>query len=802
MLTLIHSPIQPFGIIRLAILVGLLADTSPAAHAADARFAFADNAAVWIEAETAQPEPGLTVDSRKAGQASGGKVLGIHADRTNGVTASWEFHLSEELTQPELLIRHAGLSESHFQVSIGEKTIGAITLPRTSGWGTDANDWQWTLIRLPASLAATNHVLHLTAAARVPVNLDSLMFVEANRGFPGNLQVAQLTETTAARTSVKLAAWEVSPGWESVSEMSSSREGRTFLDENLPALLTRTLVLDTAELPKDELLWILTGPRAGLTVAIRRDSVELLARSYDSFGLHPDGTTKFPRFPESKRSLCQVRTVGVLKAVTLTLDHRASAELFLNGQSVYRGTFVEDLSRHQLRIASSTNAPRWCMLRPVVKPASVTVVPERTHQKILGWGGIASIPSYHLLSEAGQRQWWRLLCEYGLNIQREYPAGRTLNPDYSNLGSLQAAIHHYYDDNFPNGETVDFDYLRLHRRLPHSAVWFEYWWQLPPWTVGQPGEYAKSILEYCRRVKERSGRGPEVIGVQNEHLDEDWSKQVQALRTQLDAEGYAATRIHMNDAGRMKQGLDWLKQYRADAAAWKAVDYTASHQYDYQDAFTDPDKFDATLRQWRELSGDKPFLSTELCVNNSAWQVRSYRLAFQMAQHYHKTLTLADAVAVCYCWLLLDVEQPTFNWTRSLFAVDRENGFGPAPSSHQLRCYGAFSRRIRAGMTRIETRSDHPHLLASAYRDDAGKSTVVLLNRSTEPLSVSVNWPGARFNTVERVSQSQPNSVESAANFNPAIHIEPGSIATLTDLPLNTLPEGFWDAFHGIRGKR
>ena len=74
--------------------------------------------------------------------------------------------------------------------------------------------------------------------------------------------------------------------------------------------------------------------------------------------------------------------------------------------------------------------------------------------------------------------------------------------------------------------------------------------------------------------------------------------------------------------------------------------------------------------------------------------------------------------------------------TRTLLAVDRENGFVPTPSSHRLRCYGAFSRRIRPGMTRIETRSEHPHLLAGVYRDDAGKSTVVLLNRSTEPLSV------------------------------------------------------------------
>lgn len=149
---------------------------------------------------------------------------------------------------------------------------------------------------------------------------------------------------------VRLPAWEVPAGWERVSHMDSSREGRFFMDESLPALLSRTLVLDVTELPKDGIRWILTGPRAGLTVEIRPGSVELLARCYDSFGLHPEGTTNFARFPETKRSLCRVRTEAKLKSVTLTLDHRASVELSLNGGSVFRGTFVEDVSRHQLQI--------------------------------------------------------------------------------------------------------------------------------------------------------------------------------------------------------------------------------------------------------------------------------------------------------------------------------------------------------------------------------------------------------------------------------------------------------------------
>lgn len=642
-------------------------------------------------------------------------------------------------------------------------------------------------------------------ALLVALTLSSDIRVQAQVPDPANNFESPVPTNSKASTTqqppaipvktLKLPAWGIPSGCEQVKPMDSSREGRIFLDEDLPSLMTRTLVVNAKDLPKDGVLWILTGPRAGLTVDIRQDSVELLERYYDSFALNQEGIDKYARCPESKKTVCRVNTEGTLQAVTLTLDYQTSVELVVNGQSVYRGRFAEDISRHQLRLPSATNEIQWQMLRPTTKTASITVAPERSHQKILGWGGIASMPSYHRLSEAGKRRWWQLLCEYNLNIQREYPAGRTLKPDYSNLGSLQAAIHHYYEDNFPNGETVDFDYLRLHRLLPHSEVWFEYWWQIPPWTIGKPDEYAKSIIEYCQRLKAHSGRGPEIVGVQNEHLDKDWSRQAQALRAQLNATGFSSTQIHMNDDGQMAGGLKWLKEYRADPAAWQAIDYTASHQYDFQKVFTDPDQFDAKLRQWHELSDGKPFLSTEVCINDNAWQLRSYRVAFQMAQQYHKTLTIADASAVCYCWLLLDVEQPNFTWSRTLFAVDRENGSVPSVPSHQLRCYGAFSRHLPTGMSRVDAASDNPQLLVSAFSGDSGKHTLVMINRATEPLVVAANWAGARFTNLERVSQSEPNSLEPFSGNPSPIRIEPGEIVTLTDVPLTAVPEGFWPAF-------
>lgn len=599
-----------------------------------------------------------------------------------------------------------------------------------------------------------------------------------------------MATTAGEPTPAPLPAWQPPGDAETVDTLAASRHQRVFLDEFLPPLFTRTLVLDGVVAEKQELLWVFTGPRAGLTVAIRPGEIELIANHYDSFALHPEkvlaGDAEPSRHGNLRRSLFKTAVAGNPAAITLVVDHRASAELFLNGVSIYRNTFKEDLSRHQIQ--ESKKAPDWHILRPIATPATVTVDPAQRHQQMLGWGGITSPNSFQLLSPAGKQQWWQLLAEYGLNIQREYPAGRTLKPDYSNLGSPDAAIHHYYGDNFPNGETSDFDYLRQHSKLPNSAVWFEYWWNLPDWTHDNAEAYAESILVYSKRLKETRGRPPEIIGVQNEHLADNWSEQIQAIRRQLDAAGFTDTRIHMNDNGYMNKGIEWLRKYRNNPTAWKTLDYTASHQYDYQDFFTNPDGYDATLGKWNELSKDKPYLSTELCVNDSAWQVPSYRLAFQMAQHYHKTLTLTDAVALAYCWLLLDTEQPSYLWTRTLWGVDKENGFIPASTSHQLRCFGAYSRRIPAGMTRVTANSADSDLLASAFTGENHTATVVLINRSTTPRVITLEGLTNPLTIAERTSHQQPNLVD--PDFDPAapVRIDPGEILTLTNVPLGTLP--------------
>jgi hypothetical protein len=238
----------------------------------------------------------------------------------------------------------------------------------------------------------------------------------------------------------------------------------------------------------------------------------------------------------------------------------------------------------------------------------------------------------------------------------------------------------------------------------------------------------------------------------------------------------------MADASFMYMGIERAKRLQHNPAVWKAIDFTATHEYDYQEFFANPDMYDSRLRAMRAASGDKPFLATEICVNDPHYQEPSYRVAFNVGQLYHKNLTTLDAVGIMYCWLLLDVEQPSFGGSRSLLVPDRSRGDVPVASSFELRILGAFSRHILRGMHRVNATSDDPDLLTSAYEGE-GKSTLVVMNRSTTPQQVTVNWSGKKWVQVERTSPYLENA---ASNQVPAnVKIQPGEVVVLSTFAVN-----------------
>jgi len=585
---------------------------------------------------------------------------------------------------------------------------------------------------------------------------------------------------------VVVTAFELGEGKGEFHAWGRGRDLRVFFDEFLPALFERTIVLDEF-VPGTKLLWIFTGPRGGCTVTIGSDEVSLHQRYYDSFAFNHINK-KNARHPEWQTTPEKAIFDGSLKAVTVTMDHKLGFLVALNGRTVLHQECLFDMSRHQLRLAGGKGNVKGKMLEPTPESVTVHVDPTTRYQTMIGFGGIATPTAYAQLSEEGKRRWWKLLREYNLLIQREYPIGRRLNRQMDNWDVLADATPHYYGDNFPNGEISDFDYIRKIRELGGN-VWFEFW-ALPPWVGGDVEKYAKAMVRYCQASKERAGAPPDVVGIQNE-VDQSASMfhdMTLSLRRRLDGAGFESVRIHMSDSGPLAGGIERAKKFLASEQAWAAIDYSATHMYDYQGFFTDPDGYDGRLAKWKELTGDKPFLSTELCINDSKYQWLTYRVALTMGQLYHKNLVLADASAICYCWTLLNVEQPSYGGTRSLCVPDRTHGFMPAASSYQLRVFGAFSRRIREGMVRVGAETDSDDLLVSAFAGEGRAGTVVILNRSTNPRRLQVLWPKVKFTEIEWVDPYHENDVQKISATLPdgatEVVVDPGAIVTLTSVAL------------------
>ncbi len=491
------------------------------------------------------------------------------------------------------------------------------------------------------------------------------------------------------------------PGWSRPDEIA-----RKYFRENLTALFARTLTLDDAIPQRATLRWIFTGPRAGLTVDLTSSKVRILERYYDSMALY-EGQGNFP---EKTTFTDERQYTGDARSLTVIADSHLAVRVLVNGQQILEAPLLFDLTRHQLMLTASRTAHQvlsGSLLKPDVKDATIAINASQLHQTMLGFGGSPSIAAYEELSDEGKHEYWQILKRYNLLLFREYPMGSQLKPDLSNLENPADATPHYYGDNFPNSELSSFDYSRHVLDLGGSVI-YELWalpsWATVPWNgssatdtwnkpikrVADPDEYARIIVTYCQKAKAATGSAPAIVGIENEvdQPPEVFSAMALALRRELDKAGFTETKIHMADASYMYLGVDRAAELRKNPEAWKAIDYAAVHEYDFQEFIANPDLYDARMKAMHDAADGKPFLATEICINDPHYQEPSYRIAFAVAQLYHKNLTELDAVALMYCWLLLDVEQPTFAGSRSLLAPDRTRGWIPVATSYQLRVHG------------------------------------------------------------------------------------------------------------------
>jgi O-glycosyl hydrolase len=772
-----------------------------------------------IEAESAEAGPGIEIDRGKAATASGGAVLGVHCDRVPQLACRWKFNIEKEQGRVDLLLRFAGMAGGNFTLSLDGRRLGTVELPATGGWGGKATEWRTGRISTEIEMNRGPHTLEMAAVrGSKPINLDWLAFAPGEME-PIKFLIFKPEGGSTVEKPIELPAWspadKAAPGEaffldpRQATQMIWGRgraQATRYFEEFLPGLFERTLALEEMNLGGGKLEWVFTGDVGGVTVALTDVALEVIERFYESEGFGQIEGAPVEKHPEFVTKIHRVEFEGKPQALTVAMDHKLQLRVSLNGREVLQKTCCIDLTKHQVRLSGSAGSVRGRCTSPAMKTCNIAVDPAVRHQTMIGFGGITTPTAFAQLSPEGKRRWWEMICEYNLLIQREYPIGTSLNRQADNWERLADATPHYYADNFPNGEISDFDYIRTLRKLG-GKVWFEFWMQ-PPWTnqdwrdasgklhtgVVDPPKYVAAMLAYCRAMQKRTGTLPDVLGIQNERQQPLplWYEMTTTLRKELDKAGFKDVRIHMSDSGRLNSGIAWLKQLRTAPEAWAATDYAASHQYDYQACFTDPDRFDAKLIEWKKLADGKPFLSTELCVNSRDYQWKSYRLAFSMGQLYYKNLVLTDAAAICYCWTLLNVVQPSYGWTRTLAVPDPSQGFVPKASSHQLRVFGAFSRRVREGMIRVEAQSNDPDLLVSAFTGADGKKTVILANRSTAPRTVRLAWPDAAFTEAEMVDPYRANKIEGRGeeSLKGPFVLPPGAILTLSNVPLGRLPAG------------
>jgi O-glycosyl hydrolase len=569
---------------------------------------------------------------------------------------------------------------------------------------------------------------------------------------------------------------------------------RVFFPERLPAFFSKTVVLDDG-LPREaRLSWIFTGRNGGFTVEVNHALVRVYQKFYDSYGLIDSHTTNPERIVQETVAIVP----GEIRSLTVILDSHLSLSVLVNGSPLVQQTCMMDVSRHQILFQGPRTrhlVVSGALLPSQIMNTAVSVDAAHRHQTIYGFGGSPGMPAYLELSEAGKKQYWNILARYNLLIDREYPMGTKLLPDMSNLDNPADAKPHYYGDDFPNGELSNFAYNAQTLKLGGKVI-YELW-ALPSWATkdytdpngkvfkgaANPAEWARAMVTYARMEKEKTGRAPDVIGIQNEVQQpmEISFEMVTTLRRELDAAGFQDVKIHMPDASYMTLGTEVGNSLRSNPEVWSKIDIAASHEYDFQDHFTDPDTYDDQFKALRAANSDKPFLATEISMNNVRLQIDSYRTAFNIGQLYHKNMTLLDAIGLAYCWLILDVEQPNFGATRSLLVPDRYHGDIPVASSYQLRVLGAYSRHLPEGMVRVDASSSNPDLLVSAYEGKDKTRTLIATNRSTGPQELTVNWPGTTWKELERVSQYAENTPEAV----PAtIVVQPGEIVTLSTIVL------------------
>jgi hypothetical protein len=85
-------------------------------------------------------------------------------------------------------------------------------------------------------------------------------------------------------------------------------------------------------------------------------------------------------------------------------------------------------------------------------------------------------------------------------------------------------------------------------------------------------------------------------------------------------------------------------------------------------------------------------------------------------------------------------------------------------------------------MKRVDAKSSNPDLLAAAFQG-ADKSTLVVLNRSTEQQRLDARWVGKQWHEIEHTNLYSEN--ETTTSVPTEVVVQPGEIVTLSTFSAN-----------------
>lgn len=86
-------------------------------------------------------------------------------------------------------------------------------------------------------------------------------------------------------------------------------------------------------------------------------------------------------------------------------------------------------------------------------------------------------------------------------------------------------------------------------------------------------------------------------------------------------------------------------------------------------------------------------------------------------------------------------------------------------------------------MQRVEVENTNKSLKIVAFKGKGNEGTMVILNRSLNPVNFKVNWDKVQFTELEKVDPYAPNIIEKFSGKE--VMIDPGAFITLTNVPLN-----------------